>query len=217
MPRRAGTRPDDAALGMTPVPANLVPTTQQWTAAKIHWVVKHGIKMDGHARMALSHERRRDLRSGRLRQGAAAVPVRRASSRPCWPTPRPRRAEMRARSMRPLPTATRAQARRAIDQYACATSHVIPGIHRCDSPRRAAVDRNCESNLSRRRTPNTTQKSGPLDHAAAARAPDQRQCLTCESGKRMRGTSRLISETLRSIDAAPGGKASVPLGFSDGF
>src|SRR4030095_2871854 len=42
-----GHAPDDAALGMTPVPANLIPTTQQWTAAKIHWVVKNGIKMTG--------------------------------------------------------------------------------------------------------------------------------------------------------------------------
>src|SRR5205823_12747375 len=42
-----GYAPDDAALGMTPVPANLIPTTHQWTAAKIFWVVKHGIKMTG--------------------------------------------------------------------------------------------------------------------------------------------------------------------------
>src|ERR1051326_9101162 len=42
-----GYAPDDAALGMTPVPANLIPTTHQWTAAKMHWVVKNGIKMTG--------------------------------------------------------------------------------------------------------------------------------------------------------------------------
>jgi hypothetical protein len=42
-----GIAPDEAALGMTPVPANLIPTTQQWSAAKIHWVVENGIKMTG--------------------------------------------------------------------------------------------------------------------------------------------------------------------------
>src|SRR5690348_11867338 len=42
-----GVAPQPAALGMMPVPAYLVPTAREWPAAKLQWVVKHGIKMTG--------------------------------------------------------------------------------------------------------------------------------------------------------------------------
>lgn len=36
-----------AAMGMTPLPENLVQTGREWTAAEVYWTVKHGIKMTG--------------------------------------------------------------------------------------------------------------------------------------------------------------------------
>jgi mono/diheme cytochrome c family protein len=42
-----GVAPAPFALGMTPVPANLVETGRRWPAADIHWAIKYGIKMTG--------------------------------------------------------------------------------------------------------------------------------------------------------------------------
>ncbi|NIM39874.1 MAG: c-type cytochrome [Hydrogenophaga sp.] len=42
-----GVAPARFALGMTPLPVNLVHTARQWTPAQIHWVVSEGIKMTG--------------------------------------------------------------------------------------------------------------------------------------------------------------------------
>ena len=40
-----GLSPELFALGLTPVPTNLVDSTRQYTTAELYWVVKNGIKM----------------------------------------------------------------------------------------------------------------------------------------------------------------------------
>lgn len=42
-----GIAPEPFALGMTPVPANLVETARRWPTRNIHWAIKYGIKMTG--------------------------------------------------------------------------------------------------------------------------------------------------------------------------
>jgi mono/diheme cytochrome c family protein len=123
-----GVSPDAGALGMTPVPGYLVPTAREWTAAQIHQVVKHGIKMTGMPAwkyrmdddeiwqvVAFVKERLPYVTAAQYREMAARVE--RPPARP--------RAEIPAG--RPLGGDARA-GKRAMDQYACATCHVIPGV-----------------------------------------------------------------------------------------
>lgn len=124
-----GVAPDDAALGMTPVPANLIPTTQQWTAAKFHWVVKNGIKMTGMPAwkyrmsdgeiwevVAFVKERLPYLSPAEFRKMVSGSgPAGNEDKRADEPSLQADAGDARA-------------GRKAIDQYACATCHVIPGI-----------------------------------------------------------------------------------------
>jgi mono/diheme cytochrome c family protein len=123
-----GISPDAAALGMTPVPGYLVPTAREWTAAQIHWVVKHGIKMTGMPAwkyrmdddeiwqvVAFVKERLPYVTPAQYRDMAA-----RLTGSPAKP-----RAEVAAGGR---PGGNAQAGKRAMDQYACATCHVIPGI-----------------------------------------------------------------------------------------
>ena len=123
-----GVSPDAAALGMTPVPGYLVPTAREWSAAQIHWVVKHGIKMTGMPAwkyrmeddeiwqvVAFVKERLPYVTAAQYREMAARLP-----RRPARP-----RAEAPAGG---APGGDARAGKRAMDQYACATCHVIPGI-----------------------------------------------------------------------------------------
>ena len=42
-----GVPPGDAGKGLLPVPNNLVQTAREWSAAEIYWVTRHGLKMTG--------------------------------------------------------------------------------------------------------------------------------------------------------------------------
>ena len=124
-----GVAPDAAALGMTPVPTYLVPTAREWSAAELQWVVRNGIKMTGMPawKYRMSDEEIWEVVAfvkGRLPY-VTAREYREMSSR-LAPLERPRdtRAEP---ALRAMPGDARA-GRRAIDQHACATCHVIPGI-----------------------------------------------------------------------------------------
>jgi mono/diheme cytochrome c family protein len=122
-----GVAPEAFALGMTPAPANLVDTARNWTPAEIYWTVRHGFKMTGMPawEFRLPDE---DLWAvtAFVRTLAGLAPAeyrRRAAAAP--PAP-------------PAATAqTPADARRgkiAIQQYACATCHEIPGIVGANKP-----------------------------------------------------------------------------------
>ena len=125
-----GISPDGFALGMTPVPGYLVPTAREWSASQIHWVVKHGIKMTGmpawkyrmsdeeiwqvvaFVKERLPYVSAQQYADVALRTKDAAAP-----------------AKQRSDKLSGAPVSGDAAAgRRAMDQYACATCHVIPGI-----------------------------------------------------------------------------------------
>jgi mono/diheme cytochrome c family protein len=42
-----GVAPEPFALGLAPVPANLVETARRWPTRNIHWVITNGVKMTG--------------------------------------------------------------------------------------------------------------------------------------------------------------------------
>jgi mono/diheme cytochrome c family protein len=124
-----GVAPQGAALGMTPVPSNLVPTAREWSAAEIEWVVRNGIKMTGMPAwkyrmsadeiwqvVAFVKERLAYLSPAEYGDAVAklaSVPV------------------VATREDAVVQSALRGDAaagRRAMDQYSCATCHVIPGI-----------------------------------------------------------------------------------------
>jgi mono/diheme cytochrome c family protein len=124
-----GVAPQGAALGMTPVPSNLVPTAREWSAAEIEWVVRNGIKMTG---MPAWKYR---LSADEIRQLVAFVKERLAYLSPA------EYGEAAAKLASVPVVATREDAvvqsalrgdaaagRRAMDQYSCATCHVIPDL-----------------------------------------------------------------------------------------
>ena len=122
-----GIAPEEFALGMNPVPGYLVPTARNWSAAEIHWVVKHGIKMTGmpawEYRMsedeilqvvAFVKHRLPNLSAQQYRDLAKALSAAQPSERTA----------AFGQSAPGDPSA----GRRAIAQHACATCHVIPGV-----------------------------------------------------------------------------------------
>lgn len=42
-----GVAPEPFALGLMPVPANLVETARRWPTPNLHWVIAYGVKMTG--------------------------------------------------------------------------------------------------------------------------------------------------------------------------
>jgi mono/diheme cytochrome c family protein len=125
-----GIAPEPYALGMLPVPANLAYTAKTWRDAELFWTIREGIKMTG---MPAWRYRLDDtqmwsivaflrvlptLSPERYREVAAAAPV-------------PPNGARRSTALL-VPDAARG--RRAIQQYACVTCHVIPGIVGSNAP-----------------------------------------------------------------------------------
>ena len=122
-----GVSPQPAALGMMPVPAYLVPVGREWSAGEVYWVVRNGIKATGmpawkhrmsddeiwHVVAFVKH-RLPYLTAAQYREAAAKLP--------------------RAEETRAAASAARLRegdaglGRRALDQYACTTCHVIPRV-----------------------------------------------------------------------------------------
>jgi mono/diheme cytochrome c family protein len=120
-----GVAPEHFALGMTPTPANLTETAQRWSTADIYWVIKYGMKMTG---MPAWQYR---LNETEMRDVAAFVSRELRDLSPA--DYRGRAGEAETRTARPSGPALRKSAgidesKRAIQQYACATCHRIPGI-----------------------------------------------------------------------------------------
>jgi mono/diheme cytochrome c family protein len=121
-----GVAPETYALGLTPPPANLAFTAREWSAAELFWVVKHGIKMTGMPAwefrlgdddiwaivaylQVLVHESPPQYRSAPPRDSQFARPGAQPALAPAA-TPDPARGKL------------------AIQQHACASCHVIPGV-----------------------------------------------------------------------------------------
>ena len=129
-----GVAPDAFALGMTPLPANLALTAREWRdPAELYWVVRYGIKMSGmpawEFRLAdadlwavtgfvntLPGLSPRDYQAGVAVAATAAAPA--AST-----------ASDAARGAADIE-----RGKIALQQYACVTCHVIPGVVAANNP-----------------------------------------------------------------------------------
>lgn len=122
-----GVAPEPFALGMTPAPANLVDTARRWSAAEIYWTVRNGFKMTGMPawEFRMAEEDLWDVVAfvRALPSLAPAEYRARASST--------QRAPLREQ---PLAAPDAARGKVAIQQYACATCHEIPGIVGASKP-----------------------------------------------------------------------------------
>jgi cytochrome c1 len=114
-----GAAPEPFALGMNPVPANLAHTSRTRSASELYWTVKYGLKMTG---MPAWEFRLRESELWDLVAFLQMLPnLSPASYDGLEPSPAPSLDEQ----------GTRADAKRgkhALEQYACATCHEIPGV-----------------------------------------------------------------------------------------
>jgi len=121
-----GVAPQPFALGMTPAPANLAYTAREWSPAELFWVVREGIKMTGMPawKFRMSDEdiwsvvafvvampRLSPLEYKALKSDAPIAPAAAAAAKP-----------------------DAERGRRALNQYACATCHAIPGAAGPNAP-----------------------------------------------------------------------------------
>ena len=125
-----GIAPEPFALGMLPVPSNLVYSARTWRAAELYWTVREGIKMTG---MPAWRYRLDDAQLWSivafLRVLPSLSPERYREMVAAAPAPAPM---LRRSTALLVPDAARG--RRAIQQYACVTCHVIPGIVGSNAP-----------------------------------------------------------------------------------
>lgn len=125
-----GIARDAIGKGLTPLPANLVETAREWTAAEIYWTVKHGVKMTGMPAWEFIFEEE-DL-------WAIVAFVKQLPRL----SPEGYRAMEHALMSKPMKQAVKRdqeeteetvgsdprRGRLAIQKYACSTCHTIPGV-----------------------------------------------------------------------------------------
>ena len=114
-----GVAPGSFALGMNPVPANLAHTAGERSPAELYWTIRYGLKMTGMPawEFRLSEAELWDVVAF-VKTLPALSPAQYRSLKGLAPVPAPQAAL--------VPDAARGK--RALEQYACATCHVIPGV-----------------------------------------------------------------------------------------
>jgi mono/diheme cytochrome c family protein len=114
-----GVAPESFALGLNPVPANLAHTSRERTAAELYWTVKNGLKMTGMPawEFRLGEEELWDVVAF-LKALPQLSPADYRSMKGLRPTPRDE----------VLSSANQQRGKHALEQYACATCHEIPGV-----------------------------------------------------------------------------------------
>jgi mono/diheme cytochrome c family protein/cytochrome c2 len=119
-----GIAPEPFALGLMPLPSNLAYTAREWPPAELFWVIKHGIRMAG---MPAWDTRIDDSAVWAIVAYLQVLPGQSPREyRTSAPTPVP--ADLRSPEKPASRTANVERGRIAIERYACATCHVIPGI-----------------------------------------------------------------------------------------
>jgi mono/diheme cytochrome c family protein len=121
-----GIAPEPFALGMTPVPENLLPAAKTWRAAEIFWAAKKGIKMTGMPawEYRLSDEELWAIVAF-VKQLPALTPAQYRALKPL---------SSKASAAADAPQPDPRRGTHAINQYACVTCHVIPGIVGASQP-----------------------------------------------------------------------------------
>ena len=122
-----GVAPEPFALGMTPAGANLAHTARTWTPAEIYWTVRNGFKMTGMPawRFRMTEEELWDVVAFVVTLPSLAPADYRTRAKAAPPS---RRLDEAAGEPDP------ARGKVAIQQYACATCHSIPGITGANKP-----------------------------------------------------------------------------------
>ena len=121
-----GIAPDGFALGMLPVPANLAWTAREWQPAEVYWVVKHGIKTSG---MPAWEFRLADTDLWAIVAFVATLPTLSPREyRDRTSATAPRAATEVAPSLSGADKGSAERGKVALQQYACVTCHVIPGV-----------------------------------------------------------------------------------------
>lgn len=134
-----GVPPEDVGKALLPAPNNLVQTAREWKAAEIYWVTKNGLKMTGMPAWGLRYPEddlwaivafvkhlprltAADYAAMANDEGRTAKGLGKASTE---------RARLPS-ALRPPPSAMGPgdprRGVRAMQQYACATCHLIPGL-----------------------------------------------------------------------------------------
>jgi mono/diheme cytochrome c family protein len=121
-----GVAPEPFALGMMPAPANLAHTGRTWPPAELFWVIKYGLKMTG---MPAWEYRLADDEAWAIVAFLRVLPSLSPADYRAMPAP-PADAAGPAPTHSPDPERGRA----AIQQYACATCHLIPGVVGANAP-----------------------------------------------------------------------------------
>lgn len=125
-----GIAPQPFALGLRPAPASLIATAQEWAAADIYWIIRHGIKMTG---MPAWQYRMRDEEMWDVVAFLKALPGLSPADYDTWsrqhaPVPAQTQEASTGSPMQEVRLGNAADGRKAVEQYLCATCHVIPGI-----------------------------------------------------------------------------------------
>jgi mono/diheme cytochrome c family protein len=124
-----GVAPEPFALGMLPVPANLAYTARTWREAELFWTIREGIKMTG---MPAWRYRLDDAQMWSIVAFLRVLPTLSPERyREVAAAPAP---ALNARRSTALLVPDASRGRRAIQQYACVTCHVIPGIVGSNAP-----------------------------------------------------------------------------------
>ncbi|HJQ62879.1 MAG TPA: c-type cytochrome [Burkholderiales bacterium] len=117
-----GVPPEPFALGLTPLPAPLVQTGREWAPGEIFWVVKYGIKMTG---MPAWEFRMSDDDIWSVVALVQRLPSYSPQAYQRTPTPTLKPHEARTPA---APDISVDRGRIALQQYACAGCHRIPGV-----------------------------------------------------------------------------------------
>jgi mono/diheme cytochrome c family protein len=126
-----GIAPEPFAMGLRPQPASLVDAAGEWPAAGVHWIVREGIKMSG---MPAWKYRLTDEQVWDVVAFMKILPRLTPSDYKNWNRQYPPAAPERpVGGAAPLPgddvrLGDAGAGKMAIQQYLCATCHVIPGV-----------------------------------------------------------------------------------------
>lgn len=125
-----GIAPQPFALGLRPAPASLVATAHEWPTADIYWIIRHGIKMTGMPawQYRMTDEEIWDVVAF-MRTLAALSPADYQNwNKQYAPLPIAAPEVAMALPTQDAQLGDAVRGRKAVEQYLCATCHVIPGI-----------------------------------------------------------------------------------------
>ena len=170
-----GVAPEAFALGMTPSAANLALTVGEWNdAASLYWVVRYGIKMSG---MPAWEFRLADDELWAIVAFMNRLPALSPESYRRMVDTQPAKDVSRAIEPPVAGDGDPERGRIALQQYACVTCHVIPGVVSAESPVGPSLAGVANRKYLAGRLPNTREGMiawlrAPQRHAPGSAMPD---------------------------------------------